>query len=111
MRYQNYLQPLNARVIIACLVASSAASSAAAQTAREVRGAAAVEPLQNEPPAKIVIDPPLTKPLSHGRAVIQYRTENLHMVPLLGPTINQLTKARSRSRCLPRSRNRSRTSD
>jgi hypothetical protein len=68
-------------VIIACLVAASAA----AQTAREVRGAAAVEPLQNEPPAKIIIDPPLAEPLSHGRVVIQYRTENLHMAPVFGP--------------------------
>ena len=68
-------------VVIACL----AAASAAAQTAREVRGAAAVEPLQNEPPARIIIDPPLAEPLSHGRVVIQYRTENLHIAPVFGP--------------------------
>ena len=55
-----------------------------AQTAREVRGAAPVEPLPSEPPAKIVIDPPLPEPLSHGRVVIQYRTENLHIVPVFG---------------------------
>jgi Family of unknown function (DUF6130) len=70
-----------APVIIACLMAASGA----AQTAREVRGAAAVEPLQNEPPAKIIIDPPLPEPLSRGRVVIQYRTENLHIVPVFGP--------------------------
>ena len=68
-------------VVIACL----AAASAAAQTAREVRGAAAVETLQNEPPARIIIDPPLAEPLSHGRVVIQYRTENLHIAPVFGP--------------------------
>lgn len=50
-----------------------------------MRGAAAVEPLQNEPPAKIVIDAPLAAPLSHGRVVIQYRTENLHVAPVFGP--------------------------
>jgi hypothetical protein len=61
------------------------AASAAGQTAREVRGAAAVETLQNEPPAKIVIDPPLAEPLSHGQVVIQYRTENLRIVPVFGP--------------------------
>jgi hypothetical protein len=70
-----------APVIIACLMAASGA----AQTAREVRGAAAVEPLQNEPPAKIIIDPPLADPLSRGRVVIQYRTEHLHIVPVFGP--------------------------
>jgi hypothetical protein len=72
---------VSAPVVIACLVAASAA----AQTAREVRGAAAVEPLQNEPPAKIIIDPPLPEPLSRGRVVIQYRTEHLHIVPVFGP--------------------------
>jgi hypothetical protein len=72
---------LSAQVIIVCLVAASAA----AQTARDVLGAAAVEPLQNEPPAKIAIDPPLAESLSHGRVVIQYRTENLHFVPVFGP--------------------------
>jgi hypothetical protein len=72
---------MGAPVIIACLLAASTA----AQTAREVRGAAAVEPLQNEPPARIIIDPPLAEPLSHGRVVIQYRTENLHIVPGFGP--------------------------
>jgi hypothetical protein len=70
-----------APVIIACLMAASSA----AQTAREVRGAAAVEPLQNEPPAKIIIDPPLPEPLARGRVVIQYRTEHLHIVPVFGP--------------------------
>ena len=72
---------LSALVIVSCLVAASAA----AQTAREVRGAAAVQPLQNEPPAKIIIDPPLAEPLSQGRVVVQYRTENLHIVPVFGP--------------------------
>jgi hypothetical protein len=66
-----------ARLWIAGLIVPTLAT---AQTAREVRGAAAVEPLPNEPPAKIIIDPPLAEPLSHGRVVIQYRTENLHMV-------------------------------
>jgi hypothetical protein len=75
------LRPVSARVIVACLVAASAA----AQTAREVRGAAAVQPVQNEPPAKIIIDPSLAEPLSHGGVVIQYRTENLHIVPVFGP--------------------------
>src|SRR5207247_1720530 len=47
--------------------------------------AAAVEQLQDEPPAKIIIDPPLADPLSRGRVVIQYRTEHLHIVPVFGP--------------------------
>jgi Family of unknown function (DUF6130) len=71
----------DAAILLACLVATSAA----AQTTREVRGAAPVEPLQNEPPAKIIIDPPLGEPLSHGRVVIQYRPDNIQSVPFFGP--------------------------
>jgi hypothetical protein len=71
---------VGASVIAVCLMVASDS----AQTAREVRGAAAVEPLQHEPPPKIIIDPPLPEPLSRGRVVIQYRTENLHIVPVFG---------------------------
>jgi len=65
----------------ACLMAAPGS----AQTARQVRGAAAVEPIANEPAGKIVVDPPLAEPLSRGRVVIQYRTENLHIAPVFGP--------------------------
>src|SRR4249920_1576750 len=49
------------------------ASNAIAQTA---------EP---QPAAKIVVDPPLAEPLSRGVVFIQYRTENLQIVPVFGP--------------------------
>jgi hypothetical protein len=49
------------------------ASNAVAQT---------VEP---QPPAKIVVDQPLAEPLSRGVVFIQYRTENLQIVPVFGP--------------------------
>jgi hypothetical protein len=62
------------------------ASTAMAQTAREVLGPAAVVPLtETQPPARIIVDPPLAEPLSHGRVVIQYRAENLRIVPVFGP--------------------------
>jgi hypothetical protein len=50
-----------------------------------VRGAAPVVPLAAEPPARLVVDAPLPDPLALGRVVIQYRTENLHIVPVYGP--------------------------
>ena len=61
-----------------------AASVAAGQSARQALGAAPVVPLTNESPAKIVIDPPLAESLSQGRVVIQYRTENLRILPVYG---------------------------
>ncbi|MGP8101888.1 MAG: DUF6130 family protein, partial [Candidatus Cybelea sp.] len=54
-------------------------------TARQMLGAAPVEPLRGvEPPAKIIIDPPLPEALSTGRVVIQYYSENLHIVDVFG---------------------------
>jgi hypothetical protein len=61
------------------------ASTAMAQTARDIRGPAAVVPLASEPAPKVVIDPPLADWLAHGRVVIQYRAENLRIVPVFGP--------------------------
>jgi Family of unknown function (DUF6130) len=57
---------------------------AMAVTARDLRGAAPVVAVTNEPPAKIIIDPPLPEQLARGLVVIQYRTENLHIVPVFG---------------------------
>jgi hypothetical protein len=40
----------------------------------------------SEPPAKIVIDPPLAEPLaSRGVVIIQYCAQNLHIAPVFGP--------------------------
>lgn len=72
---------MNAAIIIAVLVAASSM----AQTVREMRGAAAIVPIQNEPPAKIIVDSPLPETLARGLVVIQYRTENLRPVPVFGP--------------------------
>jgi hypothetical protein len=63
------------------------AMTAVAQSARDKCRPAAVIPLASEPPAKIVIDPPLPEPLaSRGVAIIQYCAENLHLVPVFGPS-------------------------
>ena len=63
------------------------ATTAVAQSARDNCRPAPVIPLaSSEPPAKIVIDPPLAEPLaSRGVVVIQYCTENLHIVSVFGP--------------------------
>ena len=66
-------------------IAALSASIAIAQTAREVVGPAAVVPLASEPAARIVIDLPLADQLALGRVVIQYRAENLRIVPVFGP--------------------------
>ncbi len=74
--------------IIALFVATAMlpAATAEAQTARDILGPAAVVPLvEKQPPAKIIVDPPLADPLAHGQVFIQYRAENLRIVPVFGP--------------------------
>jgi hypothetical protein len=64
------------------------AISAVAQNATDACRPAHVIPLTDgsEPPAKIIIDPPLVGPLaSRGVAIIQYCAQNVHLVPVFGP--------------------------
>src|SRR5262249_52578829 len=58
--------------------------SASAQTAKDVRGATPLVAIANEPPAKLIVDPPIPEQLALGRAFIQYRTENLRILPVFG---------------------------
>jgi hypothetical protein len=59
------------------LIAAAAvlsASTAMAQTAREVLGPAAVVPLAEQPPAKIIVDPPLAESLANRSSTSQFET-------------------------------------
>jgi hypothetical protein len=75
------------RTFIALIAATAILASAArAQTAKDFLGPAGVVPLtEQQPPAKIIVDPPLAEPLSRGYVFIQYRAENLRIVPVFGP--------------------------
>ena len=75
------------RTFIALVAATAILASAArAQTAKDFLGPAGVVPLtEQQPPAKIIVDPPLAEPLSRGYVFIQYRAENLRIVPVFGP--------------------------
>lgn len=57
---------------------------ATAQTARDIRGPSPLIAIENEPPPRLIVDPPLPAPLALGRVFIQYRTENLRVVPVFG---------------------------
>ena len=71
------------------------ATSAFAQSAREVRGPSVYNAIENEPAPKLIVDPPLPNLLAvnvpdatghrHGGLVqIQYRVENVRIVPVFG---------------------------
>jgi hypothetical protein len=55
-----------------------------AQSARDIRGPSPLIAIENEAPARLIVDPPLPEPLASGRVFIQYRTENLRVVPVFG---------------------------
>jgi hypothetical protein len=57
---------------------------AAAQTAKEVKGATPLVAVPNEAPPKLIVDPPIPEQLAQGRVFIQYRTENLRILPVYG---------------------------
>lgn len=73
-------------VIVAVL-----STAAAAQTAREIRGASPYDDLRNEPPPKLVVDPPFQGLLKAGVFQAQYRVENLRIVPIFGAAALQVS--------------------
>jgi hypothetical protein len=44
----------------------------------------AVIPLESEPAAKLLAYPPLPEPLARGVVIVQFRTENLRLLPVFG---------------------------
>ena len=71
-------------VVAALAVSTMFAAAAVAQSARDVRGPSPLVAIENEPPARLIIDPPLAEQLAHGLVFIQYTTENLRIVPVFG---------------------------
>jgi hypothetical protein len=56
----------------------------APQSAKEVRGASPYAEIKNEPAPKLIVDPPLPDLLDRGVVWIQWRVENVHIVPVFG---------------------------
>jgi Family of unknown function (DUF6130) len=72
------------RTIAGAVVCAVLTASAFAQSAKEVRGGSPYVAVENEPPAKLIVDPPLRDQLAMGIVQMQYRTENLHIAPVFG---------------------------
>ena len=54
------------------------------RSAKEVRGATPYAAIENEPAPKLIVDPPLPDLLDKGVVWIQYRTENVRILPVFG---------------------------
>ena len=81
---------LCAVVIVAGVIAGRAQTSTrtdakpAAPSAKEVRGATPYLEIKNEPEPRLIVDPPLPDLLDRGVVWIQWRVENVHIVPVFG---------------------------
>jgi len=56
----------------------------APQSAKQIRGATPYIEIKNEPAPKLIVDQPLPEELAIGVVWIQYRVENLRIVPVFG---------------------------
>lgn len=70
--------------LIAVTAVLGLTTGASAQSAKDVVGPSPLIAIENEPAPKLIVDPPLAEPLSRGLVFIQYRTENLRVVPVFG---------------------------
>jgi hypothetical protein len=64
--------------------AQAASGAAPLRSAREVRGPTPYLAIENEPPPKLIVDAPLPDLLDKGVVWIQYRTENVRILPVFG---------------------------
>ena len=60
------------------------AKNVTAQSAMAVSDPTPLVAIENEPAPKLIVDPPLSAGLSHGIISIQYRVENVRIVPVFG---------------------------
>ena len=60
------------------------ADEVASRSAREVRGATPYAEIKDEAAPKLFVDPPLPEMLAHGVVWIQWRVENVNIVPVFG---------------------------
>ncbi len=70
--------------VLASVVCSLHPLPASGQTAKDVKGATPLVAIQNEASAKLIVDRPIPEQLALGRVFIQYRTENLRILPVFG---------------------------
>jgi hypothetical protein len=70
--------------VLAMVASILAVTGTSAQTARDIRGPSPLVAIDDEAPPGLIVDPPLPGPLAQGRVFIQYRAENLRIVPVFG---------------------------
>jgi hypothetical protein len=75
---------LFAKTLAATLVGAALLASATVQTASAQPAASVFLPIANEPPPKLIVEPPIPARLAAGSVLIPYRTENFRILPIFG---------------------------
>jgi hypothetical protein len=73
------------RILATVVAATVLTAIALAQSAQDPRGRTPYIPIGKEPPAQLILGPPNPQALATGAVLIQYRAENVHIVPVFGP--------------------------
>ena len=76
--------PTAAAVAASSRTSTGADAQPAAQSAKAVRGASPYVEIKSEPAPTLIVDQPLPEGLAIGVVWIQYRVENLRIVPVFG---------------------------
>jgi hypothetical protein len=71
-------------LVVICAAGTLLAAIGFAQSAKEIRGVTPYAAIENEPAPKLIVDPPLPDLLAQGVVWIQWRVENVHIVPVFG---------------------------
>jgi hypothetical protein len=59
-------------------------ATALSQSAKEIHAASPFIEIKDEPPPRLIVDPPLTNLLAQGIVWIQWRVENVRILPVFG---------------------------
>src|SRR5271170_2860733 len=87
------------RTLAALAAGALITSSAFAQSAKDILGPTPLVAIQNEPPARLIVDPPIPEQLALGRVMIQYRAENLRILPVFGSGALSVSPRRGHLHC------------
>jgi len=73
------------KTLAAAAIGAAFATTAYAPAASAQPAVSAFLPVANEPPPKLIVEPPIPHRLAAGAVLIPYRTENFRILPVFGP--------------------------
>lgn len=79
------------KTLAAALAGGALVAAAAAHTASAQPAVSAFLPVANEPPPRLIVEPPIPARLAAGAVLIPYRTENFRILPIFGPAANAVS--------------------